>query len=414
MKNIFFWQGKLELAQEGKFFLRAYTTKEDAGDTYDAYATALRLQSAAKYDVDWNLDYTSYWQSFNTRRVKELPGYPPASFPFDYVTQDSVLRANAALLAQWHAEAQAYANKKSPNKPNLAFFEPGTARFDSLFNIITNNLSNDPTHPGTRFYDKSGLIHVQGEYKFETKFADIITGANFRQYNPDSKGTIFSDTSGTKITNSEFGIYGGIDKKLIPAKLKLNVTLRLDKNQNFDPLFSPAASLVYTRNINNIFRFSFSSAIRNPTLSDQYLNLDVGRAQLLGNITGYKNLITPESFVKWLDSRNQADLVYFDEPAIQPEKVKAIDIGYRGTLFDRLWIDAGYYYSWYKDFIGYKIGVRSDFSIFNTPVNTRVYRVASNAQTQVTTQGFGLGANYALGTYYALSGNYSWNVLNKK
>ena len=33
---------------------------------------------------------------------------------------------------------------------------------------------------------------------------------------------------------------------------------------------------------------------------------------------------------------------------------------------------------------------------------------------QVTTQGFNVGANYFLGNYYNLSGNYSWNVLNKK
>ena len=147
---------------------------------------------------------------------------------------------------------------------------------------------------------------MQGEYLFETRFANFTAGANFRQYNPDSKGTIFSDTNGIKITNSEFGIYGGLEKKLIPTKLKLNVTARLDKNENFDMVVSPAASLVFTPNLNNTFRISFSSAVRNPTLSDQYLNLDVGRAQLLGNITGYDSLITPESFIKYLDTRNMS------------------------------------------------------------------------------------------------------------
>jgi hypothetical protein len=32
----------------------------------------------------------------------------------------------------------------------------------------------------------------------------------------------------------------------------------------------------------------------------------------------------------------------------------------------------------------------------------------------VTTQGFNAGASYFLGTYYNLSGNYSWNILNKE
>ena len=412
LDNIFFWQGKIEIKQDNKFFLRAYITEEDAGDTYDIYTTALRLQSTAKTIDDWNTDYTQFWQSFNTPKVKKLEGYPS---PWNFEQQEAVLNQNPDSLFAWHAAAQAYANKKSPNKPNLAFFEPGTARFDSMFNIITQNYANDPDNPGTRFYDKSGLTHVQGEYRFTFKFADIITGANFRQYNPDSRGTIFSDTAGIKITNSEYGIYGGMVKKLLSSKLILNITARIDKNENFDMVASPAASFVYIPNPNNTFRLSFSSAVRNPTLSDQYLNLDVGRAQLLGNISGYTDLITPESFIDYLNTLNRDTLEYFNEPSIQPEKVKTIELGYRGTLFEKLWIDAGYYYSYYTDFIGYKIAVNSDFHpVFNFPINPRVYRISSNAQTQVTTQGFSIGASYFMGLYYTLSGNYSWNVLNKK
>lgn len=412
LDDIFFWQGKLELKQEGRFFVRAYLTEEDAGKTYDVYATALRLQQAAKNNDDWNVDYTQYWTTFNTPRVRQLEGYPS---PFDFNVQEMVLGQNAAFLRSLHEEAQAYANLKSPNKPNYAFFEPGTARFDSMFAIITNNLSNDPDNPGTRFFDKSGLYHVHGEYMFATRFADFTVGSNFRQYNPDSRGTIFSDTSGIRITNSEFGVYGGISKKLIPSRLRINATVRLDKNENFDAVVSPAASFVYTPDIDNIFRISFSSAVRNPTLSDQYLNLDVGRAQLLGNISGYQDLITPESFINFLNTIDPAVLVYFDEPSIQPEKVKTIELGYRGTLFSKFWLDAGYYYSFYKDFIGFKIGVRSGFHpLTNFPVSPRIYRISSNANTQVTTQGFNLGANYFLGRYFDVSGNYSWNVLNKK
>ena len=412
LDDIFFWQAKVELKQSDKFFLRAYVTEEDAGKTFDAYATALRLQHAAKNNDDWNVDYTQFWQTYNTPQVKALEGYP---VPFNHQAQMEVLAQNAEFLFMLHQATQEYANKKSPNKPNFDFFEPGTARFDSVFNLIINNLANDPDHPGTRFYDKSGLMHVQGEYKIESRFADFILGGNYRQYNPDSKGTIFSDTADTKITNSEVGFYAGLNKKLIPARLKMNVTMRLDKNENFDLLASPAASFVYTPSINSTFRLSFSSAIRNPTLSDQYLNLDVGRAQLLGNISGYKDLITPESFIDFLNTLDPDTLSYFDEPSIQPEKVKTIEVGYRGSLFEKLWLDAGYYYSFYEDFIGYKIAVVSDFHpLTNFPVNPRIYRISSNASSRVTTQGFSAGANYFIGTYYNLSGNYSWNVLNKK
>lgn len=413
LDGILYWQAKVELKQENKFFLRAYVTEEDAGKTYDAYATALRLQNAAKDNDRWNSDYAQFWQTFITPQVRKLEGYP-SGFPFDFEQQANVLNANQDKLFLWHAEAQAYANRKSPNFPNRNFFEPGTAAFDSIFGLITSRYANDPDNPGTRFYDRSGLYHVHGEYKFETRFADLTVGSNFRQYNPDSRGTIFSDTAGVKIRNREYGVYGGIDKKIIPTKLKLNATVRVDKNVNFNAVVSPAASLVFTPDLNNVFRVSFSSALRNPTLSDQYLNLNVGRAQLLGNISGYDSLITVESFISYLDTRNRDSLVYFNEAPIRPERVRSFEIGYRGTLFEKIWIDAGYYYSWYTDFIGFKIGVRSDFNALNFPINTRVLRISTNAESQVTTQGFNLGANYFLGNYYSVSGNYSWNVLNKK
>ena len=139
------------------------------------------------------------------------------------------------------------------------------------------------------------------------------------------------------------------DKYKYKNQFKLNGTIRADKNINFDWLFSPAASLVYAPNVNHYFRLSFSSAIRNPTLTDQYLHYNVGRAILLGNINGINNLITVGSFVDFLNSGDRTKLVYFNIPAIQPEKVKTIEFGYRTTLLKNVFADLGYYYSKYKE-----------------------------------------------------------------
>lgn len=413
LKDIFFWQAKLEVKQRDKFFIRAYMTREDAGNSFDAYATALALQNTAKIDSRWTQDYKRYWQSFVNSRVRALEGYPTV-FPFDFEQQDSVLMANQDSLFAWHNEAQSFANKKSVGVNNLDFFEPGTAEFENRFNEITGNLANDPDNPGTKFYDKSALYHIQGEYIFNTPYIKVTTGGNYRLYTPDSKGTIFSDTGSVEIRNHEYGLYLGARKEFLNKKLTLNATLRMDKNENFNYVFSPATSIVYTPNKSHFFRMSFSSALRNPTLSDQYLYLDVGRAQLVGNISGYNDLVTPESFRDFLDSRVKDTLDYFSEPPIEPEKVKTVEIGYRGALFEKFWIDMGYYYSWYRDFIGYKIGIDMDFDpVTNFVTRTEILRISSNSESQVTTQGFSVGANYYLGTFLNLNGNYSWNVLNK-
>jgi len=190
----------------------------------------------------------------------------------------------------------------------------------------------------------------------------------------------------------------------------------MDKNLNFDYLFSPAASLVYQPDKDNYFRLSFSSAIRNPTLTDQYLFLNVGRATLAGNIDGVQGLITVQSFRDYLDSNfDKKRLTYFDIPAIKPEKVKSTEIGYRTTLFEKIFVDASYYFSIYDDFLGYNIGVESKFdATTGFPTGVKVYRYAANSTNRVTTQGFSVGANYYFKKYYMLSGNYSWNKLNKE
>lgn len=53
-------------------------------------------------------------------------------------------------------------------------------------------------------------------------------------------------------------------------------------------------------------------------------------------------------------------LKYFDVKPIQPEQVRTVEFGYRG-MFKKLYVDAGYYHSWYTNFIGFNIGVQSKF-----------------------------------------------------
>ena len=422
LRGIQFFQNRIELKKKDKFFIRAYATHEDAGRSYDPYFTALRLQEMTKDNEQWALDYIGYWGSEIFLQRMKPQGYPqnviflpePPFAIFDEEASLEWLAQNQDSLAYWHTLAAAQANLAETGDPDgaLAFFEPGTARFQAVFDSLTSLKSSEG---GTRFYDKSALYHAHGEYIFTPKFANRIrVGGNVRYYTPESDGTIFKDTSGVTITNFEFGMYAGVEKKFASDRLIANATIRVDKNQNFNWVSTPAISLVWKPRENDYLRVSFSSAIRNPTLTDQYLNLDVGPATLVGNLEGFDSLITVESFRDFLDTRSTDTLSYFNAPPIQPEKVKTFEVGYRTTLFDRLYVDAGWYYSFYNDFIGYNIGVSTDFDpVTLFPTNTEVYRVAANSTNEVTTQGFSIGTNYYLGKHYMISGNYSWNRLNK-
>ncbi len=420
LRNILFFQNRLEFKKRDKYFIRAYATHENAGDSYDPYFTALRLQQNAKSDIHFANDYVSYWQ--RTIRPKAIAlGFPQLlydpelqQFTFDHEKADQWEIQYQDSLTLWHNLAAAEANKANPVNGSTAFFEPGTDRFDEEFNRITQ-LKSNAAEKGTKFYDRSALYHIHGEYKFHPVFTDeIVAGANARLYTPDSDGTIFSDTAGIQITNFEVGFYTGIKKLFFNERLTASATFRTDKNQNFNWIFTPAMSLVYQPDDLNYLRFSFSSALRNPTLADQYLHFNVGRAILAGNLNGWNDMITVESFVQYLGSLNPDDLIYFDVAPVKPERVKTFELGYRTTIFDQLYMDLGYYYSVYNDFLGFNLGVISDFDeLTRLPQNTQAYRVAANSINQVTTQGLSAGLNYFFSKYYMISGNYSFNRLNK-
>lgn len=424
LKDVLFFQNRLEIRKKDKWFIRTYATNEDAGKSYDAVFTALLLQRAAKDDIAWFDNYIGYWQNTIRPELNNpnlYPGFPKVGdFGSDIVAYRNAVQnfynQNPDIMRNLYDRARNRADSMgafNPNNPTFNRFEPGTAAFDSAFNETITRTSF--TEGGSRFFDRSALYHTQAEYIFDTTRVGVFRmGGNIRFYRPNSQGTIFSDTNGVVITNREFGIYGGWEKKFIDNKLTASFTIRLDKNQNFNYLASPAASLVYNLKKDHVLRFSLSSAIRNPTLADQFLYYNVGTARLIGNLNGFDSLVNVESFIDYLNTRNIDSLQYFNIAPIRPEQVRTFELGYRGTLWNKLYVDAGYYFSFYQDFIGFNLGVTfDDARDFGLPAtNIQAYRVAANATDIVTTQGFAIGLNYYFHKKYALNGNYSWNRLD--
>ena len=456
LKDIEFFQHKLEVGEKDKWFVRAYSTSEDAGNTYDIVTTAVRMLDESSSTADWNTRFVQNWGQNFTSEVQEHPTYNEI---FETVSNsglsgDEQLALFNSLLAEWYLNDYDYFNslyQQNVDQVNEVdaqfiepFYQPGTERYDSLFRAIT---SSEFTEGGSRFYDKSKLYHLHGEYKMDLVWADLVVGANARWYRPDSHGTIFKDTlqytyqldsvgnyvlgaNGhrlvtdsvrLRIQNQEWGAYLGLERWFAEDRLKANVTTRVDKNVNFDYLISPAASLVYVPNEKTTLRLSFSSAIRNPTLADQYLYYNVGRAILLGNIdgrfeAGQDSLFTIDSFNEYRSSSSLVTgldkLEYFNVDKIRPEKVKTIEGGFRGTLWENTYLDAAAYYSVYTDFIGYNIGLNTSFDQENGFPNEgiQVFRVAANAREKVTTTGFSIGFNYYF-KHSSLNGNYSFNKL---
>lgn len=439
LKGIQFYQHKIQIEKKDKFFLRAYSTREDAGETYDAVLTANIMADTYMDEGTFYSTYAQNYELFNdslflagmpNSQSQEYQDTRPSSG--DFINPDGTfdfegftaannawregIRTDQAVWADGNpgemTEYNAMIRRITESQGDNPYFEPGTARYDSLLNDVTSKLLNQG---GSRLYDRSSLYQVQGEYIFDiTEMGKLTVGSSARWYRPQSRGTIFEDSVST-IKNWEAGAYVGYEQKLLAEDITARATLRVDKNENFDPVFSPALSLVYKLSEKTVLRAGFSAAVRNPTLADQYLFYNVGQAILLGNLNGIDSLVTLESFD---DARNSGSsfawnqLDFYDVAPIRPEQARTFEVGIRSSLTDKIYIDANYYYTRYIDFIGFNIGLQFPYSPQSPlPANIQAYRVAANATDVVTTQGFALGVNYYFIKNFALTGNFSWNKL---
>jgi outer membrane cobalamin receptor len=353
INNFFMQQHKIEVRNDD-FFVRAYMTDEDAGDSYDMRFAGINMNRA---------DAETWFGTYVGGYLQAIMGGAPSDA--------------AHALARQNADA-------------TVTLQPGTPEFKAALDAV----ASDPNlATGAKFQDQTKIYHGDANYNFHNSidFADIQIGGSWRQYSLNSSGTIFTDYDGA-IHYNEYGAYMQVQKKFIDERLKFTGSIRYDKAKNFDGNYSPRVSVSYslgegkTRNL----RASFQTGFRNPTTQDQYIGLDAGQAILVGsapdNLDRYlSNPIGTSSSAQMIglpasvqlsgraayeNAYTLASLYAFGASAaagapnpglleianfeyVKPEKVTAYEIGYRAG-FGRVAFDMSAYYNEYQDFIGNK------------------------------------------------------------
>jgi len=402
IRNFFLQQHKLEF-KNNNFFVRGYITDESAGDSYDTRFTGININRAWKDDQTWFGEYAG---------------------AFVQASLAGVLPEQAHLIGRQTADT--------------GRLIPGTPGFESAFRQV---ISDPDLATGSKFQDATQLRHADVNYNFShitSDIADIQVGGSFREYKLNSSGTIFTDFDGP-IRYSEYGVYTQVQKKLLDDRLKITGSVRYDKSELFDGNFSPRLSFGYTagQERNHNIRLSAQTGFRNPTTQDLFIGLDVGRAILVGsapenldrdvrnftlsgngqNITGsttasvtgraaYENSFSLNSVLNGAPVAAEAGIV-------QPEKVTAFELGYRGKIKGFV-IDMSAYYNSYEDFISNENvlvplygevgdGTLSLLALQNG--DTKVYQTYTNSAVDINSfgatvgitkkiHGFDVGANY--------------------
>lgn len=403
------------------WFVRAYTTQEDAGNSFNATATSQLFNEAWKSSADpANGWYAKYIKTLVTNSAglygqAYVEAYSKAR---QAGLSDSLARVSAAAFAPGaispNQMALLNAARDSADKGRPVV---GSAQFKKIFDsIAARSISNG----GGKFIDKSSLYMTEGQYNLSdmVKVAEVLVGANFKQYVLNSEGTIFADTAG-RIKINEVGAYALVAKKLFNDKLKLTASGRYDKNSNFKGRFTPRFSAVVTVAKDNNVRLSYQTAYRFPSTQNQWINLVVGGGvRLIGGLPQLRDyykfntnpVYTPESVTAFSQSAaggnpNPGLLKQQTFGEYKPESATSYEIGYKTLINKKLLIDLYGYYTQYENFIGRSTVLQSSDGTLAGLSNYKIISVSVNTTEKVNTQGWGLSAEYLLPHNFAVNGN---------
>ena len=184
------------------------------------------------------------------------------------------------------------------------------------------------------FVDKSQMVDSDLQYHRAFGALKGTVGGQVRSYMPKSEGSYLSDAD-EEIQSTEMGAYAQLDYSLLDQKLRLVGAGRVDHHSDYGNQLSPSATVVYeVAPLHNV-RAGYQRAFKSPTILENYLLIN---GFLVGNRTGF-------------DIRNgEGDTIATIDP-LSPESVHQVEVGYKGVIASRLFVEAVAYNSWYRDFI---------------------------------------------------------------
>lgn len=392
LKDLKMAQFKLELKSKN-WYLRAYTTHENSGSSFNATITTRLFNEAWKASSAW---YPQYMAAYATLRDAGLPNIDA------------------------HNTARGLADQGRPT---------GFVGANPLFKSVAET---PISKGGGLFLDRSRLNVFEGQYNLSEDLGlvksgtDLLIGMSTRQFVLNSQGTLFADTT-APIKINEFGAYAQLSQKLFNDLLKLTVSTRYDKNSNFKGRFTPRASAVLKLAKDHNLRFSYQQAYRFPTTQNQWINLLVGGGtRLMGGLPQlrdyYKFSTNPAYTLASVQAfgasaaagaPNTGLLQQQQFGEFKPESSQSFEVGYKGLIAQRLLIDVYAYWATYKDFLsGVTViqartaptGPASFFDVLDA--NKRIaYSISVNSPGDVKTTGWGASAEYMLPKNFSVSAN---------
>lgn len=377
----------------------------------------IRFEATGIYTLAENADlYFSYGRSDNWGLGPTNPGRNYINgWAFQYAQMKFVSpRFFAQAYYTWNNSGSTYPVQNVTRLMNRTpIFGP---TYDPILSKVNaGTVTFDEAIQASKFVEKSGRWNAEAQYNDSFAGFNIVLGVNYQLDVPLSEGTYLSDVlvNGARRTIPSILQIGGaiqIEREIVD-NLKFVLAGRLDKHDNFGTFGAPKAALVYKIGEGSL-RATYGRGVNTPTILNQEILIPAGGTAALpfvlrGNGKGF----------------TLADGTVF-EP-LRPEIIDTYEIGYKGLIAERFYVDINAYYGASKDFISPNIVLGVANTGFGTaPAGTitagnatAAFPGASSAQEfvlsyinygQVNAYGVDVGVNYFLSDNVNVSLNYSW------
>jgi len=245
----------------------------------------------------------------------------------------------------------------------------------NIFGFWNSRTSIDPQYSlvsGLPLEERSDIFHLEGQqnWNFQADRGRIVYGASYRNTQVNTSGTLM-DPSNDDRSDDYYSAYGQVEYRLIP-QLRIVGAGRVDDGTLFKTQFSPKGALVFSPTENHSFRFSVNRAFQTPNYSEFFLRVPVasptaGPATVEGGIEAYyagvqgalaAGLLPPGSLaginlnpaLPWNFSPATQALA-LGNSELEVETVLGWELGYKGSLSDKLYVTADFYINDLKDFV---------------------------------------------------------------
>lgn len=263
--------------------------------------------------------------------------------------------------------------------PGNRFLIGGLPEFNSLYSLE----KGIPVHIFTQFRATEGL-----EYFDDATKAQIVTKA----------GTY----ANTAVTAQQSVIVAGVTAA-VQAQVTAGVTAAVDAQ---------------------IAAGKLDAALREAAITagvTAQMQSDAVQATIAQNVEVTKAAKIEEVTAQVLPAYAIAALPRYEQKKLRPERITSYEIGYKGLIAKRLFVDAYYYFSEYKNFLGGTAIVVPDQTprADGLPVdanfgsgNFRAFSRPSNTSEKITVQGWAAALNYSFNKGYNAGVNIAYNELD--